>query len=175
MTANSAKITWEAGKSETQWQYICVAKDGIVLWDGITPTTDKFATVTGLSSNTEYDFYVRSYCAVGDQSEAVKITFKTEVSCFQPETATVSNVTATGAKAKEIREDGVLCDTAEGEKLFPADTVVLALGVEPLWDEVDALSSFAGEFYLAGDCRKPRSIMAATGEAWTAANLIGRY
>ena len=80
-----------------------------------------------------------------------------------------------GTKAKEIRADGVLCDTSDGEKLFPADTVVLALGVKPLWEEVDALSSFAGEFYQAGDCREPRSIIAATGEAWTMANLIGRY
>lgn len=126
MTANSAKITWEAGKSETQWQYICVAKDGIVLWDGITPTTDKFATVTGLSSNTEYDFYVRSYCAVGDQSEAVKITFKTEVSCFQPETATVSDVTATGAKIDWTA-------SGKGEKQY--QYVVVKSGVTPDWSK----------------------------------------
>ena len=84
-------------------------------------------------------------------------------------------VITAGTKAKEIRADGVLCDTPDGEKFFPADTVVLALGVKPLWDEVDALSSFAGEFYQAGDCRKPRTMMDATSEAWTMANLIGRY
>ena len=81
----------------------------------------------------------------------------------------------TGVKAKEISADGVLCDTADGEKFYPADTVILALGVQPLWDEVDALSAFAGEFYQAGDCRKPRTIIEATGEAWTMANMIGRY
>jgi len=80
-----------------------------------------------------------------------------------------------GTKAKEIKADGVLCETAEGEKFIAADTVVLALGVAPLWDEVDALSGFAGEFYQAGDCRKPRNIIDATGEAWTMANLIGRH
>ena len=68
-----------------------------------------------------------------------------------------------------------LIENQKGEKFFPAETVILALGVKPLWEEVDALSSFAGEFYQAGDCRKPRSIMDATGEAWTMANLIGRY
>lgn len=83
--------------------------------------------------------------------------------------------TVLGFKAKEIRADGVLCDTSEGEKLCPAETVILALGVTPLWEEVDALSAFAGEFYQAGDCRKPRGIIDATGEAWTMANLIGRY
>ena len=80
-----------------------------------------------------------------------------------------------GTKAKEIKADGVICETAEGEKFIAADTVVLALGVAPLWDEVDALSGFAGEFYQAGDCRKPRNIIDATGEAWTMANLIGRH
>ncbi len=84
-------------------------------------------------------------------------------------------VTAVSTKAKEIRPDGILCDGPEGDVFLPAETVVLALGVEPLWEEVDALSAFAGEFYQAGDCRKPRSIMDATGEAWTMANLIGRY
>ncbi len=80
-----------------------------------------------------------------------------------------------GVRAKEIRPDGVLCDTEDGEKFYPADTVVLALGIQPLWDEVDALSSFAGEFYQAGDCRSPRTIIEATGEGWTMANMIGRY
>ena len=80
-----------------------------------------------------------------------------------------------GTKAKEIKADGVICETAEGEKFIAADTVVLALGVAPLWDEVDALAGFAGEFYQAGDCRKPRNIIDATGEAWTMANLIGRH
>ena len=78
-------------------------------------------------------------------------------------------------KAKEIKADGVLCETPDGEKFYEADTVVLALGVEPLWAEVDALADFAGEFYQIGDCREPRKILNATGEAWTAANLIGRY
>lgn len=82
---------------------------------------------------------------------------------------------AVNTKAKEIKADGVLCDTPDGEKFFPADTVVLALGVTPLWGEVDELSAFAGEFYQIGDCRAPRKIIDATGEAWTVANLIGRY
>ena len=44
-----------------------------------------------------------------------------------------------------------------------------------LWEEVDALSAFAGEFYQAGDCRAPRNIIEATGEAWSMANLVGRF
>ena len=77
--------------------------------------------------------------------------------------------------AKEIKADGIVCETAQGEKVLEADTVVLALGIRPLWEEVDALSSFAGEFYQAGDCRAPRNIIEATGEAWSMANLVGRF
>ena len=123
-------------------------------------------------SGTELAIYLKE---MGKDVSIIEAQEKISQALYASKIAENHLVTTTGAKAKEIREDGVLCDTAEGEKLFPTDTVVLALGVEPLWDEVDALSSFAGEFYLAGDCRKPRSIMAASGEAWTAANLVGRY
>lgn len=78
-------------------------------------------------------------------------------------------------RAIEITAEGVLCDTPEGEQFFRGDTVVLALGQKPLWDEATALSSCAPIFYQIGDCRSPRNICAATGEAWTVARNIGRY
>ncbi len=89
--------------------------------------------------------------------------------------AEVGLETKLNTRAKEIKENGILCDTPEGDVFIEADTVVLALGVKPLRDEVEALSSFAGEFHQVGDCRTPRGILEATGEGWTAANLIGRY
>ena len=39
--------------------------------------TDTFAVLTGLSSNTDYDVYVRAFCAVGDSSGWKKISFRT--------------------------------------------------------------------------------------------------
>lgn len=78
-------------------------------------------------------------------------------------------------KAVEISSDGVRCSSPDGEVEIPADTVVLALGMKPLWDAAEALSGFAGEFYQIGDCRQSRNIFAATGEAWTVAQNIGMF
>ena len=123
-------------------------------------------------SGTELAIYLGE---LGKKASLIDALPKVNQSLYLSQIAKYQLVTSAGTKAKEIRADGVLCDTPDGEKFFPADTVILALGVKPLWEEVDALSSFAGEFYQAGDCRKPRNMMDATGEAWTMANLIGRY
>lgn len=78
-------------------------------------------------------------------------------------------------KAKEITAAGALCDTPEGERLIAGETVILAMGMRPLWDEAEALNGCAGEFHMIGDCRAPRNIIAATGEGWTTARNIGRF
>ena len=78
-------------------------------------------------------------------------------------------------EVKEITPTGILCETANGTEALEADTVILAAGQSPLWDEAEALSYCAGEFYQVGDCRSARTILAATAEAWTAAKSIGRY
>jgi NADPH-dependent 2,4-dienoyl-CoA reductase/sulfur reductase-like enzyme len=78
------------------------------------------------------------------------------------------------ARAEEITPRGVVCAAPEGRVTIPADTVVLALGTLPRWEEAAALSGFTGEFCQIGDCREARNLMAATGEAWSAARNIGR-
>jgi pyruvate/2-oxoglutarate dehydrogenase complex dihydrolipoamide dehydrogenase (E3) component len=79
---------------------------------------------------------------------------------------------STGASA--ITQDGVVCRTADGERLFEADTVVYAVGQSPLRDEALALGTCAGEFYMLGDCVSPGNIAAATGQAHQIALNIGR-
>ena len=77
-------------------------------------------------------------------------------------------------RVEEIASCGAVCETPEGKVTIPADTVVLALGTSPRWEEAAALSGFTGEFCQIGDCREARNLMAATGEAWSAARNIGR-
>ena len=81
---------------------------------------------------------------------------------------------ALGTRALAIRPDGVEAEDAEGKRVFPADTVIYAVGQRPLSDEAIALSACAPEFYLVGDCVSARSILAATTEAYNAARDIGR-
>ena len=80
ITATGAKFTWTASTkaNETQYQYVCVLAGETPIWDGVAPTNELSATLSGLTANTEYDFYVRSYCATDDQSEVVTKSFTTE-------------------------------------------------------------------------------------------------
>lgn len=81
---------------------------------------------------------------------------------------------ALSTKAQEIRTDGVVAQTDLETVVFPADTVVVAIGLSPLWDAVNALRFCAPEFYQVGDCLSPKNIMEATQTAWTIARNIGR-
>ncbi len=58
------------------------------------------------------------------------------------------------------------------EQLFVADTVVYAIGQQPLEAEADALRFCAPEFYQIGDCLSPKNIQQATGLAFAVARDI---
>ena len=75
---------------------------------------------------------------------------------------------------KEITNRGIICENADGQVEFPADTVIYATGQRPLREDAFALSNCAPEFWQIGDCSSPRNIMDANQEAYTAARSIGR-
>ena len=77
-------------------------------------------------------------------------------------------------EVKEIRTDGVVSECEGEEKIFPADSVIYAVGQRPRSEEAVALNGCAPEFYMIGDCVAPRSILSATSEAYSAAWDIGR-
>ncbi|MEQ2456872.1 NAD(P)/FAD-dependent oxidoreductase [Flavonifractor hominis] len=77
-------------------------------------------------------------------------------------------------KAEQITEEGVLCSTTDGEAVFTADTVVYAVGQQPLQKEGAALAGMAKEFYQIGDCVSPKNIMNATTQAYYVARNVGR-
>ncbi len=78
-------------------------------------------------------------------------------------------------KAGEIKADGVVGETAEGEKFFPADTVIYAVGQRPMSEDALALRFCAPEFHQIGDCITPKNITNATGSAFMIARDIGRF
>lgn len=79
----------------------------------------------------------------------------------------------TSTRAVEISSQGVKCEAPDGEKFFPADTVIYAVGQRPCYDEAAALNFCAPEFHMIGDCVSPRNITAATSAAFTIARDIG--
>ena len=58
----------------------------------------------------------------------------------------------TNTTAKAITEKGLLCQTPEGEKLFEADTILLAAGMKPDRRAVDDFYNTAPRVFQVGDC-----------------------
>ena len=84
----------------------------------------------------------------------------------------------TGVKAPETFRFGLPIyypEAESGRKLFAADTVIYAVGQEPLWDEADSLRGLTKEFYQLGDCVAPKNIWHATNTAHFVARDLGRY
>lgn len=76
VTTTSATFTWTAGggTNETDWQYVCLPAADALDWTGAATATSETATVTGLTENTNYKFYVRSNCGSTDgySAEVIK-------------------------------------------------------------------------------------------------------
>ena len=82
VTANSAHISWSASArgGESNYQYIRqVASAADPNWASATLIGNDVTelNITGLNANTKYEFYLRSYCGVSDQSTPVKVEFTT--------------------------------------------------------------------------------------------------
>ncbi len=99
VAAKTATLAWDK-VADANWQYICLPAAAELNWENATTTTDTFAIVNGLTSETNYKFYVRRYCSAEDQSKEVSVAFQTEKSCFAPTSLNVAenDVTTTTAK-----------------------------------------------------------------------------
>jgi len=65
-------------------------------------------------------------------------------------------------KCTRITDEGVYAVNEKGdEKFYEADTVMLAVGLKPRTDAVDALRNCAPDFVVIGDCQKPATVMEA--------------
>ena len=84
ITATGAHISWTASERGTESNYQYINK----IWSESDPNWSSAIIVsssvtelnlTGLTPNKDYEFYLRSYCGVSDQSTPVKVEFKTLV------------------------------------------------------------------------------------------------
>ncbi|MBF7084314.1 FAD-dependent oxidoreductase [Desulfallas sp. Bu1-1] len=69
-------------------------------------------------------------------------------------------------KVVAIKQDGVLVETAQGQELIPADTVVLAVGSRSDNKLYEELKGQIDKLVLIGDARKPRKMLDAIREAY---------
>ncbi len=77
---NQASLSWSGGSSNS-WLWVNVPQGNPLVGAG-TPSSIPSTTVTGLSSETDYDFYVREVCPTGDTSAwAGPFTYTTPFLC----------------------------------------------------------------------------------------------
>ncbi len=82
---------------------------------------------------------------------------------------------ALNTKVVEINSQGVIGESVAGRKTFGANTVALALGRVPRWDEADELRFCAPEFHQLGDCLAAKTIYESTRTAYNIAMDIGEH
>ena len=81
LSAHAATFTWQG--TATDYQYLLVEKGEEVDWSVATTISAKTVTLSGLYEETDYEFYVRSYCSADEQSSAPKTSFKTPCEPFE--------------------------------------------------------------------------------------------
>ena len=75
----------------------------------------------------------------------------------------------TKALVKGITEEGVVYTDEEGvEHVVPADTIVIATGMEPLMDQAMAFHGHGAQLITVGDSQKPGNVLSLTRSAWFA-------
>jgi 2,4-dienoyl-CoA reductase (NADPH2) len=72
----------------------------------------------------------------------------------------------TGARATEIRSEGVVIEKDQGRDLLPADSVVIAAGAKPENSLVPKIEDRVPAIHIIGDAREPRNALAAIKEGF---------
>ncbi len=86
-TQTTMEIGWTSAQSETEWQIEAVEVGNAQGTGIVQAATTNPHTFTGLNHSTEYDFYVRSICSVGDSSRWEGVASETTLcgvhTCFE--------------------------------------------------------------------------------------------
>jgi 2,4-dienoyl-CoA reductase-like NADH-dependent reductase (Old Yellow Enzyme family)/thioredoxin reductase len=98
-----------------------------------------------------------------DANEALKIALGIEFRKYNVRVMT-------NTRGKAVRDEGLLCTGPDGnDVLYKADTIIYATGQKALTTVVDRLRVTVPEFYIIGDCSKPRKITEAVQSGYDAA------
>ncbi len=78
-TDNEATLGWTPGGDESEWEYTYGPTGTVDLETAVINVAyTNSATLSGLTDNTTYDFYVRTVCTAGGESHWYSISFTTE-------------------------------------------------------------------------------------------------
>lgn len=95
-----------------------------------------------------------------EANEFHKMAMESELSGIEIRTRTTG---------KWINEDGIMCTMEDGQDVFiEADSIICAVGVKPCTGLVNELINLTPEYYIIGDCKRPRQVTQAISEAYYA-------
>ena len=124
ITATSATLTWES--EAPKFVVVCVRKGVEPAWEDNSLAV-KSLTIDTLKSNTEYDFYIRSFCGEEAYGAVKKISFTTELSCYAPTMLSV-------AEEQITAESAVITWHASGKGETQYQYTYALYGAEPNWE-----------------------------------------
>jgi 2-enoate reductase len=78
----------------------------------------------------------------------------------------------TDAEVSEVKIGRAIVSSKKGEREFPVDLIVLALGSQPVNDLVEASESMIAEIHVIGDCFSPGKIKDAVWGAFKRARTV---
>ncbi len=130
ITATSATLTWES--EAPKFVVVCVRKGVEPAWED-NSLAAKSLTIDTLKSNTEYDFYIRSFCGEEAYGAVKKISFTTELSCYAPTMLSV-------AEEQITAESAVITWHASGKGETQYQYTYALYGAEPNWDDAPTTS-----------------------------------
>jgi 2-enoate reductase len=78
----------------------------------------------------------------------------------------------TESTVREVTPEAVLVNTPDGEKRFPSDLLILAIGRRPVDGLSRAAQEHVKEIYVIGDCAAPRKVQDAVWEAFKLAITV---
>lgn len=156
IAATQANLTWTENGSATTWDIELGAAGfsptGVPSVDN---TSSNPYTYTGLSQNTSYDYYVRSDCGGGDESNWVgPFTFTTTVTCPDPSALSASNITSSSADLSWT-ENGLatIWDIELGPLGFVPTGTPTTIGITSNpYSHAGLVPGTDYEFYVRSDC-----------------------
>ena len=192
ITSISASLTWNAGDSETAWEYVIQASGTGEPTGAGTATTTNPLSLSGLISNTDYEIYLRANCGGGELSEWVRTTFITTAGCgdsvsityensfnglvysFSAPTGQYASVTV-GGQTESCCDDMWITD-GSGNPLYGSQASPIAGSLSGTYESTDGTvliyltsdGSVNYEMTFAFSCYDPPSCIAPTGLSATA-------
>ena len=98
IVSDGVQIAWTDNAGANAWEYVVqTAGTGMPTSAGIATSTNP-TIVSGLTSETDYEVFVRASCSASDFSSWIgPMTFTTAISCLAPSNYAVSNITTNSA------------------------------------------------------------------------------